>query len=94
MLAPAMIQNSVRQPPPPACAPPTIGPRATAPKMHMFIVIAVHLSFDAGQPVTSAGTAAISIRLVHRPCMTRPAMNNPGVHAVAASAEAITNSEA
>ena len=41
----------------------------------------------AGQPSTSAGAAAISIMLVNRPWMTWPAMNSPGVKAVALSAE-------
>jgi hypothetical protein len=37
------------------------------PNTHRFIVTAVHGIFDVGHPITSGGTAAISIRLVVRP---------------------------
>ena len=46
-----------------------VGPSATAPKMHRFMIRPVQGIFAVGHPVTSGGTAAISIRLVHRPSM-------------------------
>ena len=44
----AMIQNSGRQACELACRPPIAGPSATAPKMHMFMIIAVVCSLLAG----------------------------------------------
>ena len=91
---PATIQNSGRQSIAPAWTPPITGPIATAPKMQRFITNAVIGIFEVGQPMTSGGTAAISIRLVHRPWTTWPAMKNPAVGALAASTEPTTNSDA
>lgn len=91
---PATIQNSGRHAPAPACTPPTTGPAATAPNTHRFMTTPVHGIFDGGQPVTSGGTAAISIKLVVSPCNTWPAIKSPGVGASAASTEPITNSVA
>ena len=45
---PATIQNSGRQAWNDAWAPPISGPAATAPKMHMFMIIAVQRSLAAG----------------------------------------------
>jgi len=70
------------------------GPSATAPNTHRFIVAPVQGIFEGGRPITSGGTAAISIRLVVRPCRMCPAMNRPGVTASAANTEPITDSEA
>lgn len=47
-----------------------------------------------GQPITSGGTAPISIRLVVRPWTTRPAMKTPLSGAQAASTEPSTKSDA
>ena len=88
---PQTIQNSGRH----ACAlawmPPMNGPSATAPKIPTFMTIAVVGSRLVGQPSTSAGAAAISIMLVNRPWMMWPAMNSPGVHAVALRTEPSVN---
>ncbi len=45
---PAAIQNSGRQAWNEAWAPPISGPAATAPKMHMFMIIVVQRSLAAG----------------------------------------------
>src|ERR1700761_2194801 len=45
---PAAIQNSGRQPCDEAWAPPISGPAATAPKMHMFMIIVVQRSIFGG----------------------------------------------
>jgi hypothetical protein len=60
----------------------------------MFMTVAVMGIFLTGQPTTSGGTAAISIRLVQVPWATRPAMNRPGVGARTASTDPITNTVA
>ncbi len=78
----------------PAWTPPITGPAATAPKMQRFMTKPVQGIFDGGHPITSGGTAAISIRLVVRPWMTWPAMKKPGVKASAVSTDPITNSVA
>ena len=51
-------------------------------------------SREAGKLSTSGGAAPISIIEVSRPWTMWPAMNRPGVMAVAHSAEPIVNSEA
>jgi hypothetical protein len=66
------------------------GPSATAPKTARFIVIAVGRIRRFGQPITSGGTAAISIIEVVSPCTTRPAMKTPALGAQAAATEART----
>jgi hypothetical protein len=88
---PVTIQNSGRQAWNDACAPPTSGPAATAPKMHMFKITAVQRSLAAGKPRNSGGAAAISSMLVKRPCSTCPAMNMAGPVAAAASTEPSTS---
>ncbi len=84
----ALTQNSVRQVSSPAATPPTTGPSATAPKTARFIVIAVGRRRSRGQPITSGGTAAISISAVVKPWRTRPAMKTPAVGAQATATEA------
>jgi hypothetical protein len=70
------------------------GPSATAPKMHMFMIIAVGRSFERGKPRNSGGAAEISSRLVHRPCSTRPTRYISGSCAVAVSNEPRTSTAA
>ena len=90
---PAMTQNSGRQASACACSPPMAGPSATAPKMHMLMITAVERNFSTPKPSASGGTAAISSRLVQRPCSTWPAMNIAGFCAAAARTDPITSSE-
>ena len=90
----ATIQKSGRQPPEFACSPPIVGPSATAPKMHRFMITAVMRSLLAGYPIASGGTAAISSRLVHSPWSTRPAMYMPELWAEAASTDPVRSSAA
>ena len=85
---PVAIQKSSRQSPRPAKAPPITGPIATAPKIPMFITIAVERKRGVGKPSTSAGAAVISIRLVISPCTTRPMKKGAGALAVAVATEA------
>ena len=66
----ATIQNSGRQPSALAWMPPIVGPSATAPKMQTFMITAVERILGSPKPIASGGTAAISSRLVHRPCST------------------------
>ena len=87
---PATIQNSGRQAWNDACAPPTSGPAATAPKMQMLKITAVQRSLAAGNPRNRGGAAAMSSMLVHRPCRMWPTMNIAGPVAAAASTEPIT----
>ena len=70
------------------------GPRATAPKMQTFMIIAVQRNFSRPKPSASGGTAAISSRLVHRPWIMCPAMNIAGLCAAAARIDPITSSPA
>ncbi len=84
---PATIQNSGRHACASACAPPTNGPIATAPKTHMFMMTAVWRRRAFGKPMVSGGAAAISSMLVARPCMTCPPMNMPAFAADAANTE-------
>ena len=90
----ATPQNSGRQLPVEACSSPTVGPIATAPKMHTFMITAVQGIFRTGHPVTSGGTAAMSIRLVHSPSAMNAPMNTApfGDHAAstAAARKAVT----
>ena len=90
----ATIQNSGLQALDSACSPPIVGPSATAPKMHMFMIIAVMRSLLAGKPIASGGTAAISSRLVHRPWSTWPAMYMSTFCAAAPRIDPITSSTA
>ena len=89
---PAMIQKSGRQASASACRPPMVGPRATAPKMHMFMIIPVIFSLLAGKPSDSGGTAAIRSMLVQRPCRIWPAKCTAMFWAAAASTDPITSS--
>ncbi len=89
---PEMIQNSGRHASCSACRPPMVGPRATAPKMHMFMIMPVIFSLLAGKPSDSGGTAAISSMLVQRPWRIWPAKCSSMVGAAAASTEPITSS--
>ncbi len=90
----ATIQNSGRQAFDSACTPPMNGPRATAPKTHMFMITAVWRSFWRGNPMVSGGAAAISSMLVARPCRTWPQTNMPPFCADAAITEPTTSSTA
>ena len=90
---PATAQNSSRQCPALSCMAPRVGPTATAPKMHRFMIMPVTGIFFAGQRVTSGGTAAMSIRLVHSPCTMKAPTNTAPVGAQAASTDATTNSD-
>ena len=87
----ATVQNNGRQ----ACAsawrPPINGPRATAPKMHMFMITAVSRSLLAGNMIARGGTAAISSRLVQRPWTTCPTMYMPPSWAAAVSTDPTTS---
>ena len=74
---PATTQNSGRQACDPACSPPMNGPRATAPKMHMFMITAVVRKRARGKPMASGGTAAMSSMLVAIPCRMWPAKYMP-----------------
>ncbi len=87
----AESQNSSRQSVIESNAPPITGPSATAPKIPMFITIAVTRIRNTGQPSTSAGAAVISIRLVASPCRMRPMKNSAGTVAPAVSTDADTN---
>ncbi len=91
---PATIQNRGRQAFASACRPPMNGPRATAPKMHRFMITAVSRSLSRGYPRASGGTAAMSSRLVQRPWTTRPTMNMPAFWAAAVSTDPTTRNTA
>ncbi len=67
---------------------------ATAPKMPRFITTAVLVIFSLGQPITSGGTAAISISPVVSPWAIRPAMKKPGAGDQAVSTEPTRKSDA
>ncbi len=71
-----------------------VGPSATAPKMHMFMIIPVMRSLLAGKPSDSGGTAAISSRLVHRPARIWPALYITTFCAAAVSTDPITRTKA
>ena len=47
-------------------------------KMQTLRTEAVYLSFSLPKPSASGGTAAMSSRLVHRPCRMWPTMNIAG----------------
>jgi hypothetical protein len=87
----ATTQNRGRQ----ACAlasrPPTSGPSATAPKIHMLMITAVSRRRSSPKPSANGGTAAMSRRLVHSPWSTWPVMNMAGSCAVASSTEPTTS---
>ena len=91
---PATTKNRGRQASACAWMPPTVGPSATAPKMHRFMITAVSRNLAVPKPSASGGTAAISIRLVHRPWSTWPPMNIAGFCAVAVSTDPSTSSAA
>ena len=84
------IQNSGRQASASAWRPPMVGPSATAPKMHMFMIMPVSFSLLAGKPSDSGGTAAISSRLVQRPARTWPVMYMATFWAAAVSTKPMT----
>ncbi len=90
----ATIQNSGRQACDSACRPPMNGPRATAPKMHMFMITAVVRSLSRGYPIASGGTAAISSMLVVSPCRMWPAMYMAASWAEAARTDPMTSTTA
>jgi hypothetical protein len=68
-----------------------VGPAATAPKMQRFMMAPVIGIFSGGHWVTSGGTAAMSSRLVHRPCTMKAPMKTAPVGAQAARIEEITS---
>lgn len=51
----------------------------------------VDATLSAPKPITSGGTAAISIRLVQKPASTNAAIQSPRVGAAAATTAATTN---
>ena len=90
----AMIQNSGRHAFALAWMPPIVGPSATAPKMQTFMITAVDRIFGRPKPIANGGTAAISSRLVQRPCRMWPPMNITGPCAAADTTDPITSNTA
>ena len=75
---PATIQNRGRQAFASACRPPMNGPRATAPKMHRFMITAVSRELVSRAPRARGGIAAINSRLgAEGPGTTRPRRTCP-----------------